>query len=76
MLIRPGDVAGTTTGEGGGVSCRGSLYKVIESIYTVIEWGLEPVVCNDDKTSPELMSEGRLSAVGSAATRRPAMPNA
>jgi hypothetical protein len=41
-----------------------------ESIYTVIEWGLEPGVCNDDETSPGLMSEGHLPAVGSAAVSR------
>jgi hypothetical protein len=42
----------------------------------VIEWGLEPGVCNDDETSPGLMNEGRLPAAGLAAARRPATPNA
>jgi hypothetical protein len=44
------------------------------SIYKVIEWGLEPGVCNDE-TSMGLMSEGRLPAAGSAAARRLATPN-
>jgi hypothetical protein len=35
----------------------------------VIEWGLEPDVCNDDETSLGLMSEGCLPAAGSAAAR-------
>ena len=48
----------------------------VQCIYTVIEWGLEAGVCNDDETSPGLMSEGRLPAVGSAAARRLATPNA
>lgn len=42
----------------------------------MIEWGLEPGVCNDDETSPGLMSEGRLPAAGSAAARRPVTQNA
>jgi hypothetical protein len=37
-------------------------------LYTVIDWGLEPGVCNDVETSPGLMSEGRFPAVGSAAS--------
>ena len=42
----------------------------------VIEWGLEPGVCNDDETSPGLMSEGRLPGIGSASTKRTATLNA
>jgi hypothetical protein len=45
-----------------------------EYIYTVIEWGLEPGVCDDDETSLGMMIEGRLPAVGSAAARRPGDP--
>ena len=42
----------------------------------MIEWGLEPGVCNDEETGSELMSEGCLTAVGSVAARRPATLNA
>ena len=42
----------------------------------MIEWGLEPGVCNDDETRLGVMSEGCLPAVGSAVARRPATPNA
>ena len=41
----------------------------------MIKWGLEAGVCNDAETSPGMMSEGPLPAVGLAEARRPAMPN-